>query len=133
MNQPDKTAKTAKGFFSALFDLSFKSYVFPQVIKILFVIVIILSALGAVGLIAAAFASNVIVGIFTVIIVGPLYFLLTVIFYRVIFEVISAVFTITDNTNKLVQASRMSASAGGAFPGTDNPPPGPYPGASPGL
>jgi Domain of unknown function (DUF4282) len=119
MNQlPDPTAK---GFFSALFDLSFKSYIFPKVIKILFVIVIILSALGAFGLIVESFIANVVLGILAVIILAPLYFLLTVIFYRVIFEVVSAVFTIAENSTKMVHIATTSAPSAGGYPGMANP------------
>jgi hypothetical protein len=125
---------TAKGFFSALFDLSFKSYIFPKVIKILFVIVIILAGLGAIAVIAESFRADIVLGIIGVLIIAPLYFLLTVIFYRVIFEVISAVFTIAENTTKMVHMSTTSGPAAGGFTGTGNfPPPPPYPGSPPGV
>jgi hypothetical protein len=125
---------TAKGFFNALFDLSFKSYIFPKVIKILFVIVIILAGLGALGVIAESFRANIILGIIGVIILAPLYFFLTVIFYRVIFEVISAVFTVAENTTKLVYMSTPPGPAPGGFTGTGNfPPPPPYPPSPPGV
>lgn len=132
MNQlPDPTAK---GFFSALFDLSFKSYIFPKVIKILFVIVIILAGLGALAVIGESFHANIIVGIIGVIIIAPLYFLLTVIFYRVIFEVISAVFTVAENTTKMVQMAAAPAPPAGGFTGTGTfPPPPPYPGSPPAV
>jgi Domain of unknown function (DUF4282) len=123
---------TAKGFFNALFDLSFKSYIFPKVIKILFVIVIILAGLGALGVIAESFRASIILGIIGVIILAPLYFLLTVIFYRVIFEVISAVFTVAENTTKLVYMSTPPGPGAGGYTATGSfRPPPPYPPSPP--
>jgi hypothetical protein len=134
---------TAKGFFKALFDLSFKSYIFLKIIKILYVIVMILLGLAALGFIVFAFASNVAFGIVTLVILAPLYFLLNLIFYRVCFEVIAAIFTISENTSKLVHLSAVSASGVAGLSGTTNPPaPGPWAspagpgtlsGASPGV
>jgi hypothetical protein len=112
---------TAKGFFKALFDLSFKSYIFLKIIKILYVIVMILLGLAALGLVVFSFGVNVGLGIVALLILAPLYFLLNLIFYRVCFEVIAAIFTISENTSKLVHLSSISvASAAPVFPGATN-------------
>ncbi|WP_277211533.1 DUF4282 domain-containing protein [Isoptericola croceus] len=52
-----------KGFFGALFDYSFMNYVTPKVVKIVYVIVTVLVALGWLVALVAAFANSVWAGI----------------------------------------------------------------------
>jgi hypothetical protein len=100
---------TRKGFFAALFDFSFTHYVTPTIIRIIFGIVIVVSAILALGVAIAAFNVNIVLGFFVLIIFGPLIFLVYVILYRVFLEVVMAVFTIAENTTKLVDSGNQSA------------------------
>ncbi len=95
------TDPTQRSFFGALFDFSFKSYVTPKIIKIIFAMVIVLSGLGALGFVVFAFSANVVAGVFVLLIVAPLVFLFYVILYRVFLEVVMAVFAIAENTSRL--------------------------------
>jgi hypothetical protein len=95
----------SQSFFSGLFDFSFKEYITPKVIRVIFVILIIFAGLGALfGLIFAfaGFGRNVAFGLLGVILV-VLGFFLSVIFYRIFLEVVSALFRINDNIATLVQ------------------------------
>ena len=93
---------TPKGFFKALFDFSFTSYVTPKIIKIIFGLVVIVAAVIALVIIIAGFEVNIAAGIFALIILAPLAFLFYVIIYRVLLEVVMAVFTIAENTTRMV-------------------------------
>jgi Domain of unknown function (DUF4282) len=97
----------SQSFFSGLFDFSFKEYITPKVIRVIFVILIIFAGLGALfGLIFAfaGFGRNVAFGLLGVILV-VLGFFLSVIFYRIFLEVVSALFRINDNIATLVHLS----------------------------
>ena len=108
---------TRKGFFGALFDFSFTHYVTPTIIRIIFGIVIVVSAILALGVAIAAFNINIVLGFFVLIIFGPLIFLVYVILYRVFLEVVMAVFTIAENTTKMVDGGgRPNIGTPGAMP-----------------
>jgi hypothetical protein len=107
---------TDKGFFGALFDFSFTHYVTPTIIRIIFGIVIVVSAIGALGVAIAAFSVNIVLGFLVLIIFGPLIFLVYVILYRVFLEVVMAVFTIAENTTKMADGGRGSSTVGAAGP-----------------
>ncbi len=111
------TGEPVKGFFSSLFDFSFTSYITPRIIKVIFGIVVIVSALVALILVVAAFRANAAAGILVLIVVAPLAFLLYVISYRVMLEVVMAVFAIAEHTR------HMAAQSGGSplVPGADRP------------
>jgi hypothetical protein len=94
-----------KGFFRTLFDFSFKVYVTPKILKILFGIVIVLSALSALFLIAVSFKVNAAAGIFVLLIVAPLVFLLNVILYRIILEIIMTWFNLVDSTGTIARST----------------------------
>jgi hypothetical protein len=142
---------TDKGFLGALFDFSFSHYVTPTIIRIIFGIVIVVSAILALLVAIAAFDVNIVLGFLVLIIFGPLIFLVYVILYRVFLEVVMAVFKIAENTTKLVEGEGRSnaqgwtgpmarpassampppASAGPPSAGAGPPPPMPNPGSAP--
>jgi hypothetical protein len=96
-----------KGFFGALFDLSFSEFVTTKLIKILYVLLLIVIAIGlVVGLISSlvtmfsrgGFLTGLLGLIFT-----PIGALIWVIMARVWMELIIVVFRIAENTTDLVQ------------------------------
>jgi hypothetical protein len=105
---------TQKSFFKALFDFSFKSYITPKIIRIIFGIVIVISAIGALFLAAASFEANAAVGAVVLIVIAPIVFLFYVIMYRVMLEVVMAVFTIAENTTRMVGGTGPTSHPGGA-------------------
>jgi hypothetical protein len=135
---------TGKGFLGALFDFSFSQYVTPTIIRIIFGIVIVVSAVLALGVAIAAFDVNIVLGFLVLIIFGPLIFLVYVILYRVFLEVVMAVFRIAENTTKLVEGAGRSDAQGWTGPmprptsstmpppaGAGPPPPMPNPASAP--
>ena len=79
-----------KGFFGSLFDYSFSSYITPRIIKVLYVLATVLVALWTLVIVLAAFRVSSGAGILTLLIIGPIYFVITMIWVRVSLEVISA-------------------------------------------
>jgi hypothetical protein len=90
-----------KGFFASLFDLSFREFITPRIIKLLFVLAIIISAIVAFVLFIGGIAQGG-ATIFLALIGAPLLFLLYVIMARVWLELIMVMFHIADNIDKLV-------------------------------
>lgn len=94
-----------KGFFSSLFDLSFTEFVTIRIIKVLFVLAIISSGIGALMLLF----SGIAVGgaeAFIMIIVSPIAFFFYVLMARIWLEVIIVLFRIAENTGRLVEQGR---------------------------
>jgi hypothetical protein len=96
--QPVPGADSGEGsFFSRLFDMSFSRFVTPSLIKILFILAIIGISLFAVFMLIAGAASAGDGGIFLVIL-APIYWLLGVIYARVLLELAIVFFRIEINT-----------------------------------
>ncbi len=81
------------GFFGKLFDTSFKNYVTPQIIKIIFWIAVGVIGLATIVWVIAAFAQSVGQGLLYLII-SPLVALLWVIMVRVYLELVAVIFRI---------------------------------------
>jgi hypothetical protein len=95
--RPAHQAVSSKGFIGSLFDFGFDSLVTPKVIKVLYVLIMILLALGGLGLAAAAFSLSVVAGIFALLIVVPLVFLIYLALWRVVLEVFMVIFRISED------------------------------------
>ena len=95
-----------KGFFGALFDFSFSSFITTKIVKVLYVIAIILTGLIALVYVVVAFGADARLGLFTLVILAPLAFLFSVIYTRVLLELFIAIFRIME-TN--VEPSRSPA------------------------
>lgn len=85
-----------KSVLGALFDFSFSDFITPKVIKILFIISIVLTAIGVLTYIVLAFMSGIGWGIVTLIL-SPIIFILYVLFARVWLEILIVIFRIHDN------------------------------------
>jgi hypothetical protein len=101
-----------QGFFKSLFDFSFKTFITPKIIKVIYGIVMVLAGLGALVFVVLAFRVNPIAGIFVLVIIAPLEFLIYVIMYRVLLEVVMAIFAIASNTGQM--AASMGSPQGSA-------------------
>jgi uncharacterized protein DUF4282/uncharacterized protein DUF2510 len=104
-----------KGFFPSLFDLSFKSFVTPSVIKVLYILALVIIGLGTlIGIIAGliALTQEPASGLITLILV-PLFGLLYLIYARVLLEVLIVLFQIGENTATLVKQGGGSPSSAG--------------------
>jgi hypothetical protein len=91
-----------KGFIGSLFDFSFKSMVTPKIIKVLYVLFTLWTALvGLVILVIGFRTGHVTGGLFTLIIVEPIFLLLTLGIYRVVLEAFMVIFRIHDDIKQI--------------------------------
>jgi hypothetical protein len=75
-----------KGFLGALFDFSFTSFVTPKVVKVLYILIVVVVGLSAVGFALSVLAANVGLGLIVLLIGAPLYFLVVTALYRITLE-----------------------------------------------
>lgn len=109
-----------EGFFNSLFDYSFSSFVTPRIIRILYVLATIMVSLWTLAIILAAFNISSGAGVFTLVIVSPLLFLVSMIYARVVLELVIVFFRINGN----VQQIRDERIGGAPHPApTPEPPP----------
>jgi hypothetical protein len=96
----NKEASMQKGFFGALFDMSFSEFITTKLIKVLYILLLIVLVLGYLGLLISGFSSSLGVGLLMMFIVGPIAVLLYLIMIRVYLELIMVLFRIEENTRK---------------------------------
>ncbi|HEY2131288.1 MAG TPA: DUF4282 domain-containing protein [Streptosporangiaceae bacterium] len=81
-----------KGFLGALFDFSFTSFVTPKVVKVLYVLIVVVVGLSALGFALSVLATSVGLGLIVLLIGAPLYFLVVTALYRITLEFFMVVF-----------------------------------------
>jgi hypothetical protein len=79
-------APTPQSFFAALFDVRFSNFVTPTVVTVLYVLGMIGIAIGYLTYVVLAFNVNAGLGAVTLLIIGPLFALLALIWLRVTLE-----------------------------------------------
>ena len=90
-----------RSFFSSLFDYSFSSFVTPRIIRILYVLATILISLWTLALVLAGFNISSGAGLVMLVVVGPLLFLISMIYARVGLELIIVFFRINGNVQEI--------------------------------
>lgn len=91
----------------ALLDFSFKHFITLSVIKVLYMLFIVLIAIGWLGMIIMGFATGGILGGLGALVVGTVVVVIEVIAVRVWLELICVIFRIGENTTALVERGRM--------------------------
>lgn len=110
----------------ALFDLEFRKFVTPTIIKILYILIMAMLGVGYIIAVVAAFQASAGFGIFTLLILGPLFVLIYLALARAGLESLIAQIRTAENTAELVRL------AGGSAPGSaPQAPGGPTPPANP--
>ena len=109
--QADRTAQPRargeRGFVGSLFDFSFSSFVTPKIIKVLYVLFTIWTALVSLLILIVSFRTGgMLAGIFVLIVIVPIYVLLTLGVYRVILEAFMVVFRIYEETKKISERTQ---------------------------
>lgn len=112
-----------KSILSDLLDWSFRRFVTPQLIKVLYVIGIALAALWSLGILFS-FAAQGVLMFFAGIIVAPLVFILGVLYARVVLELVMVIFRISETNGAILQKMGGEAPAPAEAPA---PPPAPKP------
>jgi hypothetical protein len=93
----------AKSFFGSLFDYSFNSFITPRIIKVLYVLATILVALWTLVFVLIAFKASSGLGIVTLLIFGPIFFVLGMIYARVFLELLIVFFRIHGDVHEINQ------------------------------
>ncbi len=85
-------AAESKGFLGALFDFSFTSFVTPRVVKVLYILIVVVVGLSALGFALTVLATSIGLGLVVLLIGAPLYFLVVTALYRITLEFFMVVF-----------------------------------------
>lgn len=99
------------GFLGSLFDYSFSSFITSRMIKVLYVLTTIVVALWTLLLILAAFNVSSGLGLVTLVIIGPLFFLIAMIYSRVGLELLMVIFRIHEDVRELNQRAGGAGAA----------------------
>lgn len=95
-----------KGFLGSLFDFSFSSFVTPKIIRALYILFTLWTALVALIITIIGFRTGGAAGgLFTLIVIVPVFVLLTLGVYRVVLEAFMVVFRIYEETKRLRENS----------------------------
>ena len=116
--EPRNVQKDSKGFFAALFDLKFQSFVTLRFLSVIYVLVLVAIGLAALFwfiALATQGAGPALLGLVVVPIITVIY----VIFARMSLEVIAVLFRISENTTRMVAAGGGAAGGFGETPEPD--------------
>jgi hypothetical protein len=91
----------SKGFFGALFDFSFTSFVTTRIIKVLYALILVLAVLSALFYTVIMFRVNAGLGLVTLIIGDPLFIIIVMAFWRLVLEAFVVVFRIAEDVRAL--------------------------------
>ena len=94
--------KEARGFFSLLFDFSFSEFIVLRVVKIIYGLILLLIGIGGLGVLIGGFKQSFGYGLVTLLVILPLYLLISIVFARIYMEIIIVIFKINENLQKLV-------------------------------
>lgn len=109
-----------------MFDISFKKFASPSIVKIVYVLAMAGIVLGYLSFTVGAFQAHVAMGLFTMFLLGPVLGLLYLCFIRVVLESVMATIMTAQNTAELVRL-QQGPHAGPPQPGAQGTPPGPGP------
>jgi hypothetical protein len=103
------TVMAEKSFWGGLFDMSFQEFVTIRVIKVLFILAIIGSAIAAIAMLIGGFAAFRFgaVRALLMIIGSPVLFFVYVLLARIWLEIVVVVFRISENTSTLVEQGKQ--------------------------
>jgi Domain of unknown function (DUF4282)/Protein of unknown function (DUF2510) len=102
----------AKGFFASLFDITFSSLIVGRIIRFVYVIAMIVIGLEAVGVFITALASKRSVAIIAAIILIPLGALLSLIWVRILLELVIIIFRIGEDVRRISFSPGLAVAPG---------------------
>ena len=100
-DQAPGEAADPRGFLSALFDFGFTSFVTPKIIKMLYMLVVIGTAVSALVFTIIVFKASVPFGIVTLVFADPLFILIVLAIYRIILEFFVVTFRVAEDIRAL--------------------------------
>jgi len=92
---------SSKGFLASLFDVGFNSFVTPKVVKAVYVLVMILTALWELVIAIAAFRLNTVLGIIALFILCPIFFVVYLALWRIVLELVMVIFRIAEDVRSI--------------------------------
>jgi len=98
---PAQGGTSAKGFVASLFDVSFTSFVTPTIIKVVYILVMVLAGLGALGTAFSGFTFGIVAGLIALIIVAPIIFFVELALWRIPLEIFMVIFRIGDDIHAM--------------------------------
>lgn len=90
-----------KSFFQTLFDFSFSTFITTKLVKILYALSIFVAGLMSIFIVLAALKDSIIGGFFVLVIVAPLFFIMAIIYVRVLLELVIVFFKISEHLHVL--------------------------------
>jgi len=91
-----------RGFFGSLFDLSFQHFVFPKLVTLIYILLVVFSAIVSMAWMVATLAAPGAAK--AAALLAPLAFVCCVIYFRVLMEVIVVMFRIAEDVRTLARA-----------------------------
>ena len=95
-----RTWSQVRAMMTVLTDLSFKHFVTPRLIRLIYFVSLVAAVLAALAWMVSGFSTSIMYGCVTFV-TGPLAFFLYMLTARVVLEFMLAVFRIAENTEKL--------------------------------
>jgi uncharacterized membrane protein len=92
-------------FFDGLFDFTFTKFVTTKIISVIYIIGMVLGGIGAIGFAFSGFKTSTVAGVITLIF-SPIFFLLFILYLRVILELIIVSFKTAENTRQTAENTR---------------------------
>jgi hypothetical protein len=92
------------GFLGSLFDFTFANFITARLIRVLYALGLLLAALMALVMIGSGFTQGFTTGLLFLIL-GPLVFLVTAMYLRVVLEVLIVIFRIAENVETIANRS----------------------------
>jgi len=112
MQVPSPSSYTAKSFFGSLFDFNFSSLIITRIIKVVYIIAIAVIGLEAIGLLIVALATKNIGAIIGAIIFIPIASLLSLIWVRILLELVIIIFRIGEDVRRISLAPGLNGASG---------------------
>lgn len=95
-----------KGLVDSLMDMSFQSFVTPKIVKLLYILMILASALGALSVLGSGLFSGKFFGMVGGVVGAPIVFVVGVLVARVYMEILIVVFKIAENTSEMARRGK---------------------------
>lgn len=100
---------TSTGFIDSLMDFSFTSFVTSKIIKLLYGLSIGGAGVLSLILIVTGFGMSTLVGFVMLFIGAPLLFIISVIYSRVLLEIVIVIFRVSEHSAEIAANTRKSS------------------------
>jgi Domain of unknown function (DUF4282) len=92
---------SSKSYLASLFDFGFNYFVTPKIVKFVYVLVTIIITLWELGFAIFAFRINAVLGIITLFILCPIFFVIYLSLWRIVLELVMVIFRIAGDIRSI--------------------------------